>query len=666
VRTFTPPTQALNPQESSYLGARESNVIPTAWSDWVGDGSSIGYSFSLFNASLPRIGIAVGGQGYRTAQFGAGVFSALDARNTTAKSLGTGGLLQIASYLVGSSGGSWLTASLTLNDWPSLSTLVYGGSGSLSGWMLDLDLVAPSGVNTNDGNNQAYWGSILASVEAKANTSIDTSITDVWGRALSYHFLNQTSRTNFYTNNTGHGAGQLWSQIPLLPSYANNSMPFPIIAADSLPSGSDSPSVVSLDSVVYEFTPLEFGSWDPCLSAMAPIAYSGTQLVNGLASNASACVTGFDQVSFMMGSSASIFNAVDGSNGNFTGFNNENGDISGMQFLYGQLSSKVQSRSLNVANWPNAFQGVNPDEFQDSSSQWLSLVDGGSNLEQVPLGALFTKARAVDVVVAVDASTDDSNQWPNGTTLLTTSQRISSLLSPSHQAFPPIPSSAQEFLSTGVNQRPTFFGCDTQVPAEYPLIIYIPNAPPLDGSPPASNTGNLQFSYSPLSAAVFINQAFHNTLGGFKPNTTSPDPNWGTCLQCAALDRARLKLTPVLPRSDVCTQCFLQYCYDPNNPPSVSAVPGRDYVYSDPDPSGLDKVEEFLKRDKGPIIGGAIAVVVLVGGGITFIFWWRRQRERKRKYSRVDELRENDEPWRKYDSFSEPEEHEMHRVSLLS
>lgn len=104
VRTFTPPTQALNPQESSYLGARESNVIPTAWSDWVGDGSSIGYSFSLFNASLPRIGIAVGGQGYRTAQFGAGVFSALDARNTTAKSLGTGGLLQIASYLVGSSG----------------------------------------------------------------------------------------------------------------------------------------------------------------------------------------------------------------------------------------------------------------------------------------------------------------------------------------------------------------------------------------------------------------------------------------------------------------------------------------------------------------------------------------------------------------------------------
>lgn len=61
---------------------------------------------------------------------------------------------------------------------------------------------------------------------------------------------------------------------------------------------------------------------------------------------------------------------------------------------------------------PKAFQGVNPATFQDSSSQWLSLVDGGSNLEQVPLGSLFTKARALDVVIAVDASSDDANQWP--------------------------------------------------------------------------------------------------------------------------------------------------------------------------------------------------------------------------------------------------------------
>ena len=135
--------------------------------------------------------------------------------------------------------------------------------------MLNLDLVAPSSINVGDVNNQKYWGSILASVEAKATTSMfvppsssrtaidtfcrsDTSITDLWGRALSYHFLNQTTTRNFYTNDTGHGAGQLWSQIPLLPSYANQSMPFPIIVADSLPPQSISTSVVPLDSTVYE------------------------------------------------------------------------------------------------------------------------------------------------------------------------------------------------------------------------------------------------------------------------------------------------------------------------------------------------------------------------------------------------------------------------------
>lgn len=135
-----------------------------------------------------------------------------------------------------------------------------------------------------------------------------------------------------------------------------------------------------------------------------------------------------------------------------------------------------------------------------------------------------------------------------------------------------------------------------------------------------SSTGDLQFSYTPVQTAVLINQAFQNTLGGFTPNTTSPDPNWGQCLQCAALDRARLGLPPpVPPRSDICAQCFSQYCYDPSNPPSAKELPGRNYVYSDPDPGGLDKVEDFLSRDKGAIIGGAVAVAFLIGGGIAFM-----------------------------------------------
>ena len=44
---------------------------------------------------------------------------------------------------------------------------------------------------------------------------------------------------------------------------------------------------------------------------------------------------------------------IDESTGNFTGFDDQNGNVADMQFLYDQLASRVQSRSFNVANWPN-------------------------------------------------------------------------------------------------------------------------------------------------------------------------------------------------------------------------------------------------------------------------------------------------------------------------
>lgn len=41
---------------------------------------------------------------------------------------------------------------------------------------------------------------------------------------------------------------------------------------------------------------------------MLPLQFAGTYLMNGLPANASACVTGFDQASFVMGTSSSFFN----------------------------------------------------------------------------------------------------------------------------------------------------------------------------------------------------------------------------------------------------------------------------------------------------------------------------------------------------------------------
>ena len=107
LRVFTPINQSLHPGEQGYVNTRLTTVIPNEWKNWIGDGSAIGYNLSSFNSSaLPKIGIAISGGGYRAAQYGAGVLSALDARNESAKAAGTGGLLQVTSYLSGLSGAS--------------------------------------------------------------------------------------------------------------------------------------------------------------------------------------------------------------------------------------------------------------------------------------------------------------------------------------------------------------------------------------------------------------------------------------------------------------------------------------------------------------------------------------------------------------------------------
>ena len=168
----------------------------------------------------------------------------------------------------------------------------------------------------------------------------DTSVTDPWARMISYHFLNQTTRDNFFTNNSAHGAGQLWSTIPHLQSWQRYQLPFPIIQANSRPVGSNLTTALSPTSAVYEvnrvslrpstplvvchlsllviiqITPMEWGSWDPQLSAMMNMSYAGTHLTDGQPDNDTACVTGFDDTGFMMGTSASLFNVspfIDGS-----------------------------------------------------------------------------------------------------------------------------------------------------------------------------------------------------------------------------------------------------------------------------------------------------------------------------------------------------------------
>jgi lysophospholipase len=113
LRTWTPQTQSLHPQEEEYINTRTQNVLPNAWKDWIGNGSRMGYDLSDLNLTnaFPKIGITCPGGGLRAALFAAAALSGLDARNQTAKSAGTGGLLQVSSYISGLSGMCYILTS---------------------------------------------------------------------------------------------------------------------------------------------------------------------------------------------------------------------------------------------------------------------------------------------------------------------------------------------------------------------------------------------------------------------------------------------------------------------------------------------------------------------------------------------------------------------------
>jgi lysophospholipase len=110
---------------------------------------------------------------------GAGVVSALDARNSTSVQSGTGGLFQISSYLTGLSGtimayeegslthtihpagGSWFVSSLVFNDLPTIPDLVFGNQ-TLSGWQLYIDLLRPDPNNETSFDTISYYGALPA------------------------------------------------------------------------------------------------------------------------------------------------------------------------------------------------------------------------------------------------------------------------------------------------------------------------------------------------------------------------------------------------------------------------------------------------------------------------------------------------------------------------
>lgn len=511
------------------------------------------------NAStLPNIGIAVSGGGYRAMLNGAGVVQAFDNRTPNATNAGQlGGLLQSSTYLAGLSGGSWLVGSLYTNNFSSISDILNYASdadGDSSLWQFQNSIFeGPDSGSFQVLSSVEYYKEIRDSVENKQDAGYDTTLTDYWGRALSYQLINASSGGPEYT----------FSSIAKQDWFTQADAPLPLIVADGRAPGE---LLIAANTTVYEFNPWEMGSHDPTVFGFAPLQYLGTNYSAGSPIDKTKCVTGFDSASFVMGTSSSLFNQ------GLLLLNSSESSGAFQDALQSVLQSVLQSigeDENDIADYPNPFYHYHNDTNPNAESRQLTLVDGGEDNQNIPLNPLIQPSRMVDVIFAVDSSADTNETWPtadsatgwpNGASLQATYRRSLEDIQ-NYTGFPSIPS-VTTFQNLGLNAGPTFFGCDAtnftdatsgignnNIP---PLIVYLPNAPYVYNS----NVSTFDPSYNITERNAIVANGYEGATQG---NGTL-DSEWANCVGCAVLSRSLYRTNTDVP--DACTKCFTKYCWN--------------------------------------------------------------------------------------------------------
>lgn len=79
-------------------------------------------------------------------------------------------------------------------------------------------------------SNQDYYNNLGDNVQLKERAGFNTSITDVWGVALAYHFgPGGTTGDNFYNQSTTqHNTPVQWGDIRNVSNFEGYGMPFPV------------------------------------------------------------------------------------------------------------------------------------------------------------------------------------------------------------------------------------------------------------------------------------------------------------------------------------------------------------------------------------------------------------------------------------------------------
>ncbi|EMR70506.1 hypothetical protein MGN70_002495 [Eutypa lata] len=543
---------------------------------------------------VPNIGIAVSGGGYRALMNGAGFLAAADSRTPGSTDAGgIGNLLQATTYLAGLSGGGWLVGSMFANNFSSVVQLRDGYENSALWQFSNSIFEGPETSGLSILNMAEYWDNVYDQIVDKRDAGYEISITDTWGRALSYQLINAVDGGPTYT----------FSSIAEWSNFTDADTPMPILVADERRPDT---TIISLNSTVLEFNPWEMGSFDPTIYGFAPTRYVGSNFSDGSVPSDGHCVRGFDQYGFVMGTSSSLFNS-------FLLQNISSDSVPDFVLdMVTSIMTSIGDDNNDIAAWkPNPFYKYNGGTNANADEEQLTLVDGGLDLQNIPLHPLIQPVRNLDVIFAVDSSADTTYNWPNGTALRATYDRSKEDIA-NGTAFPAVPD-AETFINLKLNQKPTFFGCNTSeftsanqtVP---PLIVYVPNTPYTQ----YSNVSTFDPSYDDWQRNSIITNGYNvATMGNA---SASVDSSWPACAACAVLSRSLERVGTEL--SATCKDCMSRYCwYGATDSTPVTSFEPTPILELDVMSAGVS-----LLRGQGRAVGGGVAWIVACAAGLAMVF----------------------------------------------
>ncbi|KAH3678930.1 hypothetical protein WICPIJ_008770 [Wickerhamomyces pijperi] len=524
----------LSSEESDWLALRNQQTQP-ALKKFIERANFADFNIEEFFDEIQTnitIALSFSGGGYRAMLNGAGQLSALDERTVNATEYGLGGLFQSSTYLAGLSGGNWLTGSMALNNWSTIDELANNNNGV---WDLNHSILDSGGLNIF--STLGRFIEIDHAVDAKKAAGFNTSITDIWGRALSYQF--------FGSDFDGY-APLTFSSIKDGEAFQNALVPFPISVADGRAPGT---LVISGNSTIFEFNPFEMGTWDKSVHAFTDLEYLGTHVTNGKPDNSDICVRGFDNAGFVMGTSSSLFNQ-------FLLQLNSTALESALKSVWRYFLSDLDKHEDDIAVYaPNPFFKAEYAASTDvADSEYLYLVDGGEDLQNIPIAPFIQPERDVDVIFAFDNSADTDDHLPDGASVVASYERQFGIIN-SEASFPYVPDT-NTFLAHGLTTKPTFFGCYasnlTELSRVPPLVVYVPNVPYTTWS----NTSTFKMSYDADEKRKIIQNGFEVSS---RYNMTM-DSEWRKCVSCAIMQRSLEALNE--PQPAECKSCFDEYCWD--------------------------------------------------------------------------------------------------------